>query len=339
MNPKTYAIFRFAKDRRIPLGTAAVAYAAEEMGVPWRKVGNPWRIEVGTEGASIPIRGTQTPFLSSAAIRLCSNKRNTAKHLSQYGFPVPQQKIASDLQDAQRKAASIGFPVVLKPISGTNGQGVSVRLWNHEEVAVAYRRARARNASVLVEQWIEGNDYRFLVIGGEVAAVAHRTQARVFGDGRSTVEELIGFVNSDPRRSPGHQNLFTSISMDDDTERMLALQGMTYASVPAEEQEVKLHSFANLSGGGTSVDVTEISHPDNKALAVLAASAAGVPMAGVDFLCKDVSKSYLRHGGAICEINSIPGLRIHITPVGGKLQDVGGAVVRYLLKMLDAKTA
>ena len=177
---------------------------------------------------------------------------------------------------------------------------------------------------------ILGDDHRLLVIDGKLVAAARRMPGHVVGDGRRTVAELVEIVNQDPRRGAGHENMLTRLELDEVAERMLAAKGYDTASVPPEGEVVFLRKTANLSTGGTAIDVTDVIHPDNKLMAERAIRAVGLDIGGVDFLTTDITQSYRDTGGAICEINAGPGMRMHIAPSEGKGRDVGGAVMDML---------
>ena len=169
-----------------------------------------------------------------------------------------------------------------------------------------------------------------LVVNGELVAVAKRVPAHVVGDGAQTLEALVEAVNSDPRRGIGHQKVLTLIEFNHQSDRLLKERGYTRQSVPDDGEVVYLCSTANLSTGGTAIDVTDIVHVDNRDMAIAAARAIGLDVAGVDFLTEDISESYRENGGAICEVNAAPGFRMHVAPSEGQSRDVAGAVLDML---------
>ena len=124
--------------------------------------------------------------------------------------------------------------------------------------------------------------------------------------------------------------MLTRLELDDAADRLLAALGYDHDSVPPEGEIVFLRKTANLSTGGTAIDVTDVIHPDNKLMAERAIRAVGLDIGGVDFLTTDITQSYRDNGGAICEINAGPGMRMHIAPSEGKGRDVGGAVMDML---------
>jgi cyanophycin synthetase len=152
----------------------------------------------------------------------------------------------------------------------------------------------------------------------------------VVGDGKHNIEELVAIVNSDPRRGVGHEKVLTRLEFDDQAERLLAKLGYNRLTVPAEGEVVFLRSTANLSTGGTAIDVTDIIHPDNLEMAVRTINAIGLDIGGVDFLTRDIAESYRDTGGGICEVNAGPGFRMHVAPSEGTPRDVAGPVIDML---------
>ncbi|WP_240274774.1 cyanophycin synthetase [Mycobacterium ulcerans] len=227
-------------------------------------------------------------------------------------------------------AERIGYPVVIKPLDGNHGRGVTVNITSEDGIAEAFETADAEGSAVLVETMLRGDDHRLLVVNGQLAAAARRVPGHVKGDGRHTIAELVNIVNQDPRRGVGHENVLTRLELDDQATRLLEEKGYTAETVPAEGEEVYLRKTANISTGGTAVDVTDTIHPDNKLMAERVIRAIGLDVGAVDFLTTDITKSYRETGGGICEINAGPGLRMHIAPSEGTPRDVGGAIMDML---------
>lgn len=330
MDNKIYTVMNFARSHRLPIPTSAIVMAAEESHVPWHKAAAPWEAVLGAGKKKFFISGTKTSKTSRFAREICGNKPRTSKRLARLGIPVAKHKVVYTVDDARQAATDIGFPVVLKPRYGTFGRGVTVGLTSQKEIPMAFRRAHAYHRAVIVEKFIEGSDHRLLVVGGKLVAAAMRTPAQVVGDGVSSVEQLIKIANMDIRRSYGHVNILSKIVVNEDVKRVLRLQGFKLRSVPKRGVVVAVRSVANVSAGGTSVDVTDIVHPDNQALAIRIARKLHLKIAGVDFICKDISVSHRIQGGAVCEVNATPGLRIHLTPREGHIQNVGGAIIKLL---------
>ncbi len=190
--------------------------------------------------------------------------------------------------------------------------------------------AREHSRSIIVETYLEGDDHRLLVVNGELVAATRRTPGHVVGDGVHTVAQLVELVNQDPRRGVGHEKVLTRLEIDAQALKMLERAGLTPASVPDAGQAVYLRSTANLSTGGTATDVTDVIHPDNREMAERAVRAIGLDVGGVDFLSTDITQSYRKIGGGICEVNAAPGFRMHVAPSEGTPRDVAGPVIDML---------
>jgi cyanophycin synthetase len=207
---------------------------------------------------------------------------------------------------------------------------VATNLRNESEVRAAYAAAVQEEPTVVVERFIEGSDYRLLVIGKRLVAAARRDPARVIGDGVSTVRELVEQANLDPRRSDGHSTVMSLIKIDELALGVLLQQGLTPDAIPSVDQVVLIRRNANLSTGGSAVDVTDRVHPDVAARAVEAAQMVGLDIAGVDIVARDIGLPMEAQGAAIVEVNAGPGLRMHLQPSEGSGQPVGEAIVDLL---------
>lgn len=283
------------------------------------------------------VSATSTTQTNSIASHLAANKTYTHRVLEAAGLPMARYERVYSVRDAVAAARRIGYPVVVKPNSESMGAAVSVGMKNRRDVATAYRRARRLTKSVIIEELIAGNDYRLLVIDGKLHAAAQRVPGHVVGDGVRNVEELLAEVNRDPRRGSGHDTWLTRIALDDQAQRLLADLGYTRESIPKSGEVVYLRRNANLSDGGTSVDVTDQVHPDNRQVAERAAKAIGLDVAGVDILTTDIATSIWENDGRICEINSRPGMRSHLSPIGGKPRDVITPILDMLFPPLRPK--
>jgi cyanophycin synthetase len=191
-------------------------------------------------------------------------------------------------------------------------------------------RSQSRGGSVLVESYLTGNDYRCLVVGGVLRAVAQRVPAHVDGDGTHSVADLVEITNADPRRGIGHEKVLTRIKLDDESVAYAREQGFELPDVPPRGQRVYLKRTGNMSTGGISIDRTEEAHPDNVELAELAARVVGLDIAGIDLICPDVSVPVRETGGGIVEVNAAPGFRMHTHPTEGESQYVAKPVLDML---------
>lgn len=330
---KRDGFIRSAQRRALGPSTASLVKAARERDIPWLRLNDYSLIQLGHGRYQKRIQATITSETHYIAVELASDKEETNKILADLGLPVPKQILVRDVAEANRAARRIGYPVVVKPLNGNHGRGISVGLTDPDDISAAFDLAQENNRgsqSVIVESFVQGLDHRMLVVNGALVAVSKRVPGHVVGDGKRTVVELLEEVNADPRRGVGHEKALTRIDLDAKALEHLEEVGYAPESVPTEGEVVFLRSTANLSTGGTAVDVTDIVHPDNREMAVRAVRAIGLDIGGVDFLSSDISRSYKDNGAAICEINAAPGFRMHVSPSEGKPRDVSGAVMDML---------
>ncbi len=324
------AFIRYAQRRALGPSTASLVHAAERRGIPWIRLNAQSLVQLGYGRHQQRIQATVTGRTPHIAVEIASDKEETNTLLANLGLPVPRQALVYDADEAAEEAARVGYPVVVKPYNGNHGRGVSVGLADAAGVRAAFALAAEHADAVLVETFIAGHDHRMLVVAGELVAVSKRVPGHVVGDGASTVAELVGAVNADPRRGIGHEKVLTQLRLDDQALGLLAARGWTPDAVPPAGEEVLLRRTANLSTGGTAEDVTDVVHPDNAEMAVRAIQAVGLDVGGVDFLTPDITQSYKDAGGAICEVNAAPGFRMHMAPSAGRPRDVAARVIDML---------
>ena len=315
--PSTRALVEEAKRRDIPVQ---------------RLVENRSLVQLGHGKYQQRIWATVTSKGSDIAVDIASNKELTNRLLRNVGIPVPLSRIVEDEDEAARAAARIGYPVVLKPLDGNHGRGVGINLADEAAVRAHYPLARdaTRGGNVIVEGYIVGKDYRVLVVGGRVVAVAERVPAHVVGDGAHTLRQLVEIVNADPRRGVGHEKVLTRLNFDAAALALAADQGFGPDDVPPDGAHVQLALTGNMSTGGISIDRTDEIHPDNATIAAQAAQVIGLDVAGIDFLTPDIALSVKEVGGAICEVNAGPGFRMHTHPTEGIPRDVARPVIELL---------
>jgi len=321
---------RFAQRRALGPSTASLVKAAESRGIPWLRLNDQSLVQLGHGKYQQRIQATVTGRTPHISVELASDKEETNKILATLGLPVPSQELVQSEGQAVRAARRIGYPVVTKPYNGNHGRGISIRLTTEAEVAQGFAVAREHSRSVIVETFLEGDDHRLLVIDGQLVAATRRTPGHVVGDGEHTITQLIEIVNQDPRRGVGHEKVLTRLELDAQALKMLERAGLTPESVPEQGKTVYLRSTANLSTGGTATDVTDVIHPDNKDMAERAVRAIGLDVGGVDFLSKNITESYRKIGGGICEVNAAPGFRMHVAPSEGAPRDVAAPVIEML---------
>jgi cyanophycin synthetase len=273
------------------------------------------------------LQSSTTEHTSFAATNFSTDKRLTSQRLSELRLPVPRNMRVATLEGAIAAAERLGYPLVVKPTKGNQGKGITGGVRNRAGLIEAWHRARSVMADVIVEQFLEGQDYRLLVIGGEFIAAVRRQPPSITGDGQRTIDELIDELNRDPFRDDFRLNL---IKKDEDLVKHLTRLGYAFSSVLEADKIVALHTVANVSQGGFAVDATDEVHPDNREMAIRAARALNLDVAGIDFMTTDISRSYKESGGGIIEVNARPGLDLHTWPRYGKQRDVGGTLIDFL---------
>lgn len=323
---------RFAQRLELGPSTRSLVEAARRRDIPWIRLNNHSLVQFGHGKYQKRIQATITSETRHIATEIASDKEETHNLLKDLGLPVPKQELVYSVAEAQRQARRIGFPVVVKPLDANHGRGVSINLTSDAQIETAFAKAREEGKSrgVLVEQFVVGFDHRLLVVDGRLVAAAKRVPGHVVGDGTSTVAQLVEVVNRDPRRGIGHEKVLTRLELDHQAERLLDEAGLTAESVLPAGETFYLRSTANLSTGGTSIDVTDVIHPDNREMAERAVKAIGLDVGGVDFLSPDIARSHRDVGGAIVEVNAAPGFRMHVAPSEGTPRDVAEPVMAML---------
>ncbi|HEX7375325.1 MAG TPA: hypothetical protein VF277_10125, partial [Steroidobacteraceae bacterium] len=316
-------------DERLGPSTGAIVDAALARGIPYRRLTRGSLVRFGWGSRQRYIQAAEVDRTSAIAEEIAQDKDLTKKLLHAAGVPVPLGRPVTSLEDAWSTALELGLPVVVKPQNSNQGKGVSVGITTREQIAAAYPAAEAFGP-VMVEKYLPGHDFRFLVVGDKLVAAARRDPPLVIGDGVKSVRALVDEVNRDPRRGAGHENPLTRIRINAIAEARLAAQGLTSDSVPAPGQCVILRNNANLSTGGTATDVTDSVHPEVAARAIEAAQTVGLDICGVDVVCETVGKPLEDQNGGVVEVNAAPGLRMHISPSYGRGRDVGRAVIAHL---------
>jgi cyanophycin synthetase len=318
------------EDERLGPSTGSIVDEAKSRGIPWIRLNRRSLVQLGYGKNQKRIQATVASTTSSIAVEVACDKEETKDLLEASSIPVPRGRIIYDEEDLENALDRIGFPVVIKPVNGNHGRGATININSKEEAITALAAAKKISRAVIVEKFITGYDFRMLVINYKFVAAAKRTPAMIIGDGKSTIQQLIDKVNSDPRRGYGHEKTLTAIKVDEMTERILKEKDLTINSVLPKGEELFLKSTANLSTGGTATDVTDIVHPDNVFMAERIARIIGLDICGIDVMASDLSTPLSENGGAVLEVNAAPGFRMHIDPTDGLPRNVAEPVVDML---------
>ena len=320
------------EDVRLGPSTGSVVNAALARNIPYSRMTDGSMVRFGWGSKQRRIQAAEIDATSAIAEAIAQDKELSKRLLHAAGVPVPRGRAVRDADDAWKAAQDVGLPVVVKPLDGNQGKGVTVNILNEAHLRAAYAVATEFRDTVLVERYLPGNDFRLLVVGDKLVAAARRDPPKVVGDGVHTVTQLVDMVNADPRRGDGHATSLTKIRFDDIARSCLRSQGFEADAIPQKGQRVNLRNNANLSTGGSATDVTDDVHPDVAARAVTAAHMVGLHICGVDLVCDSILRPIEEQGGGVVEVNAAPGLRMHLSPSFGKGRPVGEAIMSSLFK-------
>ncbi len=315
---------------RLGPSTGSIIEEAESRGIPWIRLNKYSLCQLGYGANQKLIQATVTSETSSIGVELAGDKEDTKFLLEQAQVEVPRGDIIRRESSLEAACKYVGYPLVIKPVDGNHGRGITVDVQNYDEALVAFHAAKKVSNAVIVEQFIKGKDYRLLVINNVMVAAALRTPAHVVGDGVSTVQQLIDKVNSDPRRGYGHEKVLTQITVNDLTLTIIKDAGYSLESVLPKDEVLVLKDTANLSTGGTAEDVTDIVHPANVSMAERISKIIDLDICGIDIMTTDISKPLSETGGAVLEVNAGPGFRMHLSPAKGLPRNVAGHVIDKL---------
>lgn len=311
--------------------TDALVREAEARGIPWVHLETRDLLQFGYGKYQQRVQASLTSRSNVLAVELACDKESTNQLLDSMGVPVPRGLVVYSLSELEGAIEQLGgFPVVMKPLNGNHGRGITLDIQSWQQAAVAYDRARDISKGVIVEHYYQGRDHRILVVNHKVVAVAERVPAHVVGNGQDTIEALVHQENRDPRRGEGHDNILTQIKLDRTTDEMLARQGYTLETVLPAGEICYLRATANLSTGGIAIDRTHEIHPENVWVAERAARIIGLDIAGIDVVTSDISKPLREEDGVIVEVNAAPGLRMHFAPNHGVVRNVAAPILSML---------
>ncbi|MGK7891509.1 MAG: cyanophycin synthetase [Leptolyngbyaceae cyanobacterium] len=311
--------------------TQTLVQEAEARHIPWMELDARAMLQLGYGKYQKRIQASLTAHSTLLGVELACDKESTKRVLGNAGVPVPLGEVIyhlDDLEDAIERLG--GYPIVVKPLDGNHGRGITINIETWEQAQSAYDAASAVSSGVIVEHFYQGRDHRILVVNHKLVAVAERVPAHVVGNGRDTIDELIEVTNRDPRRGEGHDNVLTRLKVDRTTWALLDRKGYTLDTVLAEGEVFYLRATANLSTGGISIDRTDEIHPENIWLAERVSRIIGLDIAGIDVVTSDISQPLRQVNGVIVEVNAAPGLRMHFAPSEGIARNVAEPILKML---------
>lgn len=266
-------------------------------------------------------QATKTSLDNYASVLAMENKLVTKKILCGHGLRVPNGQEYSTVETAKADFPLFqGKPVVIKPNQTNFGTGITILKDNTDEEV--YRRAIdiafEYDSTILVEEFIDGKEYRFFLIGDEVAGILHRVPANVTGDGTKSIRELVGVKNQDPLRGKGYRTPLEKIQLGEAEAIFLQAQNKNFDYIPASGETVYLRENSNISTGGDSIDFTDRIPDSYKQIAIEAAKALKVTITGLDMIIPDYTQDATNDNYAIIELNFNPAIHIHCYPFKGK---------------------
>lgn len=321
---------RIYYNEKLGPSTQSIVNEAVKRGIPYTRLDNNSKVMLGQGCNQRIICATIACTTSSLSVDLASDKESTKEVLAAAYIPVPEGTLVMDDQELDRAVDRIGFPLVIKPVNGNHGRGITTNILSKEAAMDAYIKARTISDEVIVERFVQGIDYRFVLVNYKLVAVAKRLPAKVIGDDKCTIQELINEANRDPSRGNGHEKALTSIKVDESTLSILMQKNYTLETILPIGEILYLKDTANISTGGTARDVTDIVHPYNVFLAERIARLMNLDVCGIDIIAEDVAQPITKGRGAVLEVNACPGLRMHHTPSKGLGRNVAAPILDML---------
>lgn len=318
------------EDVRFGPSTGSLVEEAVNRDIPYIRLNDQSLVQLGYGVHQKRIQATTTANTNMIAVDIAGNKHATKTLLGDMGVPVPKGYRIRLEEELEETLERVGFPAVVKPLDGNHGKGATVGIKSLDEAKIAWEKAKEYSRWVIVEQQLQGSDFRALVVNNQLIAVAERVPAHVVGDGKRSIQQLIDETNSDPRRGYGHENVLTQIDIDNQTMRCIRKSGYELESVLPKGERLFLKTTANISTGGTAIDVTDEVHPKNIFLFERIAKIIGLDVAGIDVIAPNVSEPLSENGGGIIEVNAAPGFRMHLAPSEG----IGRNVAEHVIDML-----
>ena len=266
-------------------------------------------------------QATKTSLDNYASILAMENKVITKQILEEHGIRVPR-----GLDYTDKISAKAGFQyfkgraVVVKPKLTNFGLGITVLKIN-TEISIFERAidiAFNFDSSILIEEFIEGKEFRFFVMADEVVGILHRVPANVTGNGANTIRELVIEKNKDSLRGKGYHTPLEKIQTGEAELMFLKAQDKDFESIPGNDETIFLRENSNISTGGDSIDFTDDIPDSYKQIAVKAAKALNVKITGLDMIIPDYTKEATDENYAIIELNFNPAIHIHCHPYKGK---------------------
>lgn len=282
------------------------------------------------------IKGTSFPVNSQPSCIIANNKFLTKKVLIKANVLVPKSYLVKTPKRTREiiKEKKM-FPCVIKPTKGSHGNKVYVNIESLEELEFVISNVfdNKKQKDVLVEEYIEGKDYRVLVVGDKASAVMERIPAHVVGDGKSSIRKLIVKFNNNPLVGEKYEKPMCKIKINGEVKRILKKRNLKFSHILNKNEQLFVRQNSNISTGGIGKDATNDAPDIVKETAIKAAKAIGIEITGVDIIYNHLNKK-----AYVIELNDQPGIDIHHYPVVGQPKNVAKDIIEYITKNNSTKT-
>lgn len=270
----------------------------------------------------------------SPALKWMDNKGIMKNKFQKEGLPVARGGVVFTKSGVLKIFNGIQKPVIIKPNLGSRSRHTTIHINTPEELIVGFKKAKKLSPLVVVEEELRGSLFRGTLIDKKLVAVVKRDQPQIIGDGAHTLQELLDEENKRPERAGP---IFHKIKIDFDANEELKRQNVTLVDIPEKGKIVTFSQKTSRGCGGTTTEVTDMVHPDNKEMLEHVGKFLNDPLVGVDFIMEDITKSWKeeQHSGVI-ECNSLPFIDLHHYPLFGKPVNVAGKL--WDLVMPESKT-
>jgi cyanophycin synthetase len=268
---------------------------------------------------------------SNLAMKL-DDKYFCKKELQKNKFPVAEGEVFwfNKKKESLKYGAQLGFPVVVKPRSGSVSRHVTTGINNEDELKTAVEYAIEYSPSFIIEKDLsECSVHRITIIDHDFIACAKQVPAHVIGDGVNSVKQLIEKKSLDENRN---RDFYYPLKVTDQTFELLEKQNRTIDSVPHPRELIYLQTDPFMKLGGDIAEVTEELHPKTRKMLLDVAKLFDIKVVGIDFMIKDISKDWEQEKCGILELNTVPCIEIHHLPTYGSPQNVAEALFKMTKK-------
>lgn len=329
--------YKFAGYEDLELSTQLLLKAAVKRGIHFELIDREENFIVLKKNGHTEYvkQATKTALDSYSTVLIMENKIVTKEVLKQQGIRVPGGKAYGNLQEALLDYEAFrSSQIVIKPKSTNFGLGITIFTndFTKRDYEKALEMAFEHDRTVLLEEFMTGKEYRFLVMGNEIVGILHRVPANVVGDGIQTIEQLIAEKNKDPLRGVGYKTPLERIQFGEAERMFLINQSKNPLDVPRLDEVVYLRENSNISTGGDSIDYTDDIPDSYKQIAIRAAKAAGATFCGVDMMIDNIDEDAADLNYSVIELNFNPAIHIHCYPYQGKNRKADDKILDLLFE-------